>query len=181
MDIFAHALWTGAVAAGVNKKIKGRKINIRWTIFWGVAPDLFAFTIPFIVLAIKVITGTVAPGDIPRPSAVEPAHPPMARLFAYTRLLYSISHSAIIFFLIFGVVFLLMRQPPLAMLGWLFHILIDIPTHSYRFYPTPIFWPISSWQFNGISWTEPWFMIVNYGALAAVYFLLWKNKKSVSS
>ena len=176
MDIFAHALWTGAAAAGANKKIKRRKINIRWAIFWGVLPDFFAFTIPFIVLAIKVITGTVAPGDIPHPSAVEPADPPIARLFAYTRLLYSVSHSAIIFMVIFGIVFLLLRRPPIEMLGWLLHIIIDIPTHSYRLYPTPIFWPVSSWQFDGISWVTPWFMIMNYGSLAVVYLLLYFRK-----
>ena len=178
MDIFAHALWTGAAAAGINKKIRRRKINIRWAIFWGVAPDFFAFTIPFVVLAIKIMTGTVVPGDIPQPSIVEPVHPPITQLFAYTRLLYSISHSAIVFLLVFGVTFLILRRPPLAMLAWLLHILIDIPTHSYQFYPTPIFWPVSSWQFNGISWAQPWFMVVNYGALTLVYFFLWKKNKA---
>ena len=184
MDIFAHALWTGAAARVVNKKIVAgetggahvRPINIRWAIFWGVVPDFFAFTIPFAVLAIKLISGTAAPDDIPHPSIVEPANPPVVRLFAYTRLLYSISHSAIIFLIVFGIVFLIIRRPPIAMLAWLLHLLIDIPTHSYQLYPTPILWPISSWQFNGISWATPWFMAVNYGALALIYFFLFLRK-----
>jgi hypothetical protein len=65
-----------------------------------------------------------------------------------------------------------------AMLGWLVHILIDIPTHSYQFYPTPFLWPLSSWKFNGISWGQKWFMIANYStiviAYAALYF--WSRK-----
>ena len=30
------------------------------------------------------------------------------------------------------------------------------------FLPTPFLWPISDWKFPGISWAEPWFMVVNY-------------------
>ena len=63
------------------------------------------------------------------------------------------------------------------MLGWGLHILIDIPTHSYQFYPTPLLWPVSSWKFNGFSWTTPWFIIVNYLAILLVYALLYILRK----
>ncbi len=58
------------------------------------------------------------------------------------------------------------------MWGWLLHILIDIPTHK-NFYETPFLFPLSGYRFShGISWGHPTFMIINYGALAAVY-LFW--------
>ena len=69
------------------------------------------------------------------------------------------------------------RRMPWEMGGWLLHILIDIPTHSYQFYPTPLCWPISGWKFNGFSWGNAYFLAVNYFALGVIYFLLRKKKR----
>ena len=52
MDIFAHSLWANALARKGKETLekKGKPpINIAWATFFGVFPDLFAFTIPFIV------------------------------------------------------------------------------------------------------------------------------------
>ncbi|OGO06343.1 MAG: hypothetical protein A2Y73_03930 [Chloroflexi bacterium RBG_13_56_8] len=38
--------------------------------------------------------------------------------------------------------------------AWLLHILLDIPTHSRRRMATPIFWPLSRWAFDGLSWAD---------------------------
>jgi hypothetical protein len=61
---------------------------------------------------------------------------------------------------------------PLAYLAWLGHILVDIPTHSKRFFPTPFLWPISDYKVDGISWGVRWFMLANYGSLAAAYAIV---------
>jgi len=45
MDIFAHGLWTAAIATGVNRKI-ARPLRVGWAVFFGVFPDLFAFAPP---------------------------------------------------------------------------------------------------------------------------------------
>jgi hypothetical protein len=71
----------------------------------------------------------------------------------------------------------LIKIIPWEMGGWLVHILCDIPTHSYRFYPTPIFWPLSSWKFNGFSWGVWWFMLLNYSALFIVFLIIYFKKK----
>lgn len=65
--------------------------------------------------------------------------------------------------------------------AWFLHILMDIPTHTYRFYPTPFLWPVSDVKLNGFSWATPWFMIVNYSIIILIYlyFYLKKQKKDV--
>lgn len=191
MDILSHGLWAGAAAKLLNRtklKMRPRKLRTLLTAFWGVFPDLFAFGLPMSVIIVRSILGF--PNEYtPNPVDFEPAGDPaalfrgsasMGEIF-FSRLpalLYHISHSAIVFFAVFGIVWLLRRRPTWELGGWLFHILIDIPTHSYRFYPTPFLWPLSSVKFNGFSWAEPWFMAGNYLALIIVYgFLRVRNRR----
>jgi len=175
MDIFAHGLWAGAAYKAVNKKAK-KPLNVRLAGFWGVFPDLFAFTLGFAWLFGNLIFGDMSFTDLPRPDSVEPAPQDTLPIFRLTSMLYSISHSAIVFLIVFGVVFLIFRRPIWELGGWFIHILLDIPTHSYQFYPTPFLWPISGWKFDGFSWGTPWFLILNYSAIIIVYWFLRRKK-----
>ena len=175
MDIFAHGLWAGAAYKAVNKKAK-KPLNVRLAGFWGVFPDLFAFTLGFAWLFGNLIFGDMSFTDLPRPDSVEPAPQDTLPIFRLTSMLYSISHSAIIFLIVFGVVFLILRRPLWELGGWFIHILLDIPTHSYQFYPTPFLWPLSGWKFDGFSWGTPWFLILNYLAIIIAYWLLRRKK-----
>ena len=139
-------------------------------------PDLFAFTIPFIWLFGNLIFGGMSFADLPRPGEIEPAPQDTLPIFRLTSTLYNISHSAIIFLIVFGVVFLILRRPLWELGGWFIHILLDIPTHSYQFYPTPFLWPLSGWKFDGFSWGTPWFLILNYSAIIIAYWLLRRKK-----
>jgi hypothetical protein len=130
-------------------------------------PDLFAFTVPFTLALWQGVTAS--PG-----TAVHGGRLPRLDL-AWQ--LYHYSHSLVVFAAVFALVWLVCRRPVLAMLGWPLHILIDIPTHTAQFFPTPFLWPISSFQASGISWANRWFMLCNYTALAAVYFLLWRSRR----
>ena len=215
MDILAHGLWAAALAKGANLKNNSNKgvgkVSVWHTAFWGIFPDLFAFTIPFAWLIIGPLFGD----DIPRMGPPEEGEPPPNLdhwAFRLASLLYNYSHSLIIFAIISIVVLFvrhhsvilslskyLDRRPPNSVeftlyntkepnpsqsfrittkknpweiLGWPLHILIDIPTHTYQFYPTPFLWPISTYKFDGISWGTPWFMIVNYSSLAIVLITL---------
>ena len=177
MDIFAHGLWTGALYKGVNRKV-AKPFKVWQAVFWGVFPDLFAFAVPLAGLIWNWTFDGLNFSDFPDPSKTEPPPPDTLWFFRLASFLYSISHSLVIFVLVFGFIWLIRKQPVWELGGWLLHILIDIPTHSYNFYPTPAFWPVSYWKFNGFSWGTPWFMIVNYSALVFVYFLLRKKKKT---
>ena len=182
MDIFSHGLWAGAVGKGLNDFILKPKLKkplkLKWLVLWGIFPDIFSFAIPFIWLFWSLAFGNFKLSDLPRPESMEPAasnHLPW--VFQLANFLYNFSHSFVIFLLIFAVVFIIFKRPVWELSGWLLHIIIDIPTHSYQFYPTPFLWPVSSIKFNGFSWATPWFLIANYAAIFLVYLILFIKKK----
>ena|SRR3989344_2529681 len=175
MDILAHGLWVGAGYKAFNKK-NDRRLNTKAAVFWGVFPDLFAFTISFSWMAWHLFIGDFNASQIPHPGAVEPPVADTIWVFRLSHQLYSVSHSLIVFFAVFMLVFVLWRRPIWELGGWLIHILIDIPTHTYQFFPTPILWPISDITLSGMSWATPTFLITNYALLALIYWLLRERK-----
>lgn len=176
MDILAHGLWTAAAAKALNKSSR-QLLNIKWATFWGVFPDLAAFTPLFIWLFWKLIFGGRSFFCFGEAACAASSRmlPPMA-LENLTKNLYKFSHSLIIFLAVFILAYLILRRPRWELGGWLLHILIDIPTHSTHFYPTPFLWPIASVRFNGYSWAHPWFLGVNYLAIIIVYVIFWRKK-----
>lgn len=177
MDIFAHGLWTAVAYKAVNQK---KHISLRvWTAsFWGIFPDLFAFTIPFVWIVWSIISGRFMFSDFPRSGDVEPVSQSILPVFKLASSLYNMSHSAVVFFVAYGITAFILRRHVWEMGGWLLHILIDVPTHTYHLYPTPVLWPFSSWKFNGISWGVWWFQLINYSALIAAFLLL--RRKNVN-
>lgn len=162
MDIFAHGLWAAAGAAGAKRKWNIR-IRPLHAAAWGMFPDLFAFTVP-VLLTFR---------DRWLHPELFPAGSHRGGHFDLGWQLYQVSHSLIVFGAVFGLAWVLFRRPVLAMLAWLLHVLIDIPTHTYRFFPTPFLWPLSDYRTSGISWGNRWFLIANYSGLAAAYLALW--------
>lgn len=170
MDILAHTLWAGAGARGANSvnKNKFSHINIGWAAFWGVFPDLFAFMIPIVLRFYFVVFGQSSASSFfirtnGGMSGVEDG-------FNIVRDLYQYSHSLIIFAIVFFVAWIFYRRPRFELLGWVLHILIDIPSHTLAFYPTPFLFPISNYKFPyGIQWSSAWFMIINYSLLLVVW------------
>ena len=155
MDVVSHGLW-GSLAFGR----KNRKSF--WTAFcFGVAPDLFSFGVFFLSTLL---------GFSERPHfGSEPPDP--ALIPAYVGSLYNFTHSLLVFaaaFLLLGVI---VRRPVWEASAWGLHILFDIPTHSYRFFPTPFLWPLSGFRVNGQSWASPWIFFPNIIILALLY--LW--------
>jgi len=57
----------------------------------------------------------------------------------------------------------------MALLGWVSHIVIDVFTHSADYFPVAVLYPFTDRGFDGIAWTSPWFMALNYGSLAAFW------------
>jgi len=178
MDIIAHGLWTAAATRFANRSKKTEKpIKIGWATFWGIFPDLFAFAPLFSFLIVGAILGNVNFSHLPGPDSLEPAQGDTLFLFKLTGTLYSMSHSLIIFGIVLGLIYVILKRFPWEMMGWLLHVLIDIPTHSYAFYPTPFLWPLSDVKLGGLSWANPWFMAVNYAAIIIVYIILWRTGK----
>lgn len=154
MDTFAHGLWTYAIFH--DKKYV-------WpAVLFGVLPDILSFGI---LMAVNVFSGNFHKG-MPRLETIP------KWLFAA----YNLTHSLVMFSLVFFAIFIITKNWYWPLLGWAIHILIDIPTHSTRYFPTPFLWPLSSYSFNGISWATPWFMAVNYLSLIVVFILIYLKK-----
>lgn len=171
MDILAHTLWANAGARGAKAiaKSKGNKefkISPAWTGFFGVAPDFFAFTIPFLIGIYNLLFNPAFEGGFG-------GHHIEVNGFDLAAYLYQFSHSLVIFILVFILVWVIYKRPRYELLGWALHILIDIPSHSAGFYPTPFLFPISDYKFlYGVSWANSWYMIINYTALASIWSMI---------
>jgi hypothetical protein len=161
LDILAHALWT--TAAGIETRRKWKlPIQPGWAAAWGVLPDLVAFTVPAAVRIWRFATGA---SRSLLPDGSGPS-------FDWVWGLYNGTHSAVVFTLCFGGVWLLLRKPMLEMLGWALHIGLDVFTHRGLF-AIRFLWPLSPLHFDGIRWEAPWLLAANYAALASVWLLLW--------
>jgi len=53
--------------------------------------------------------------------------------------------------------------------AWGLHVVMDVPTHSYALFPTPVFWPIAQWKFDGWQWMTPDILVPNYVLLFLLY------------
>jgi hypothetical protein len=185
MDILAHTLWANAMARGANiiaeKKNQsapdqsggqvGKKfhMHVGWTAFFGVFPDLFAFTIPFTLRFYNILfSGNPVSSFFMNPH--REGERVVAGGFDLAHNLYQYSHSLVIFTVVFVLVWAFYKRPRYELLGWGLHILIDIPSHVLAFYPTPFLFPISDYRFPyGIQWSNYWYMVINYGALLLVW------------
>lgn len=182
MDILAHTLWANYGVRIANKKIKDNnkkvpKIKVFWTSFFGIFPDLFAFTIPFVIGIYSIlITGESF-------SSMRSHHGPVGG-FNIAGTLYQYSHSLVIWATVFIIIWFLYKRPRFELFGWLLHILIDIPSHAIEFYPTPFLFPFSEYRFPyGVSWGNKYYMIINYSLLliVSIYMIVKysKHKKNV--
>jgi membrane-bound metal-dependent hydrolase YbcI (DUF457 family) len=153
MDTLAHGLWTNAIFSRQQSRDKW------WAIFFGIAPDALSFG-PFV--GWKLATNSFAFRMTP-PDLVVAA--------------YALTHSLVIFAFFFGLA-LWWRggQPWWPLLAWGLHIVVDIFSHSYDYFPTPFLFPFSRFEVNSISWAEPTFMIANYTFLALVYFEIYRRQ-----
>lgn len=166
MDTLSHALWGGVAFGRRNKR------SFLLASFFGFAPDIFSFGILF---AANIL------GISERPN-FENGPPDMSSIPAYVDSLYNATHSLIIFALVFGLVWVIRKKPLKEMGGWIFHILLDIPTHSTAFFATPFLWPLSSYKFDGEPWGNPWIFFPNVILLIATYsyFYIYKKRKSLA-
>jgi hypothetical protein len=81
-------------------------------------------------------------------------------------------------------VWALVRRPVWVVAAWGLHVLIDIPTHSLKLFPTPFLWPLSSFKINGANWGQP--AILGTDALLllvaySVWFFLRRRSNAVAA
>lgn len=147
MDTFSHALW--------GYGLFGYRRFAGLALLFGALPDLVSFGA---YLALRVFDGSYQPGP-----------PPLETLPHWLFISYDIWHSFVICFPVIGLVALWRRDIAFAMLGWPFHILLDFPFHTLRYFPTPIFWPISDFVVDGIAWSRPEVWFPNLAGLIVLF------------
>jgi len=175
MDILAHGLWTNILYKTIPAT-RQEQNTTGWGIFFGIFPDLAAFTPVFVFIFYRAIFLGQKLAFV-RPEDGNEGIP----LSDLTHTLYNFSHSLVIWVVVFGISWLILRKVPWVLLGWALHICIDIFSHSSQFFPTPFLFPISKFFINGWSWGEPVFMAVNYGLLIILYiFVVPKLKRRFS-
>ena len=90
----------------------------------------------------------------------------------YVHHLYDVTHSLMIFLAVFLVVWAIRKRPVWELGAWGLHVLVDVPTHSSSFFPTPVFWPLFNWKFDGWQWMNPAILVPNYVLLVLVLCLV---------
>lgn len=151
MDTVSHALW-GKGLFGYRK--------YRWyAVIFGAVPDLLSFGIYFLFNLLTNIQN------------LKFGKPELHEIPSWVFSLYDFSHSIVIACLFIAAVYTVNKDFCFPMLAWPLHILIDFFTHSIEFFPTPIFWPISDFRFDGIPWSNPiiWLSNIFFIVLIFVY------------
>ena len=105
----------------------------------------------------------------------EPAMAAWARLAEHH--IHCSAHSVVVLILATAACWRWLPRVAPALLGWWMHLLLDVPTHSREYYAVTVFYPLTEWSFDGIAWTTPWVLAVNYAALAAAYLALFATRK----
>ena len=155
MDTISHALW-GKGLFGYRK--------YKWLpVFFGAVPDLASFGLYFLYNLII------------NPTTMKLGKPELTDIPSWVFTMYNISHSLIIALLFIMLVYIIKRDVCFSMLAWPFHIILDFFTHSKEYFPTPIFWPISDYRFDGIPWSNQYIMI---GNIVCIFFVFVYRRKT---
>jgi membrane-bound metal-dependent hydrolase YbcI (DUF457 family) len=161
MDVISHGLW-----GGIGFGRKSRK-NYIAAFLIGTSPDIFSFGIFWIARilglsqSIDFSSGHLDQNLVPQ----------------YVHILYNITHSFVTFALVFFLVWFFMKKPYWPLGAWFLHILIDIPSHSFTFFPTPFLWPVSNFKVDGIGWGNPIIFFPNVIILILLYALFYIRYK----
>ncbi len=153
MDFVSHGLWGGVSFGRRNKKFFLLAAGI------SIMPDILTEGLFFILYLLSI-------GGIP---GWESGHPNIGDYPMFAQNLYNITHSFVIFALVFALFWVVTRKPVWAVAAWGLHILIDIPTHSLTLFPTPFLWPISDFRVDGVGWDNPAILAIDILLLIIAY------------
>jgi len=154
MDFIAHALWTYIIFYDTP--------YVFLAIIFGILPDLITFGPSF---SNFILTKKYKKADFKDPEKS------LKYLPGYVFELYKITHSLVIFGIVFLFIFLINGSVYWPVFGWLIHIIVDIPLHTKNFFPVNFLYPISNYSVNGIKWGTKRFMIINYSVILIIFLI----------
>jgi membrane-bound metal-dependent hydrolase YbcI (DUF457 family) len=147
MDFISHTLW--------GYSLFGFRGNPKTSLAFGAMPDLISFGPVFVG---NLINGTHKRG-----------RPEISQIPDWSIFAYDFSHSLLCASLAILLVAKLNKGVAWAMLAWPAHILLDIPFHTKNYFPTKMFWPLTDFSIDGISWGTP---VVWYTQLVLLFTVL---------
>lgn len=164
MDIISHGLWGGVTLGRKKRK------DFIYAFGLSILPDILAEGIMF---------GMIYFGVNNMPS-LEHGHPDIIEFPTYAQNFYNATHSLIFFIMVFAIIWLIRKKPFWLLLAWAFHIIIDIPTHSFKLFPTPFLWPISDFKIDGIPWDNSIILVPNI-LLLVIFYYFWLYRSKAKS
>lgn len=160
MDVFSHGAW-GFAALHRDRDLRW------WAVLAGAAPDLLWFVPSTIgAFATRGWDALRLGGQREIWRADGPPLPPelVESYFRY----YIYTHSLVLLAIVTAAVLATRwRRAAWLAIPYALHILMDIPTHER--YQTQPFAPLSSWQIEGMTWSDPRIFFPNLVALALAY------------
>tara|TARA_B100000029_G_scaffold443701_1_gene462930 strand:- start:11 stop:481 length:471 start_codon:yes stop_codon:yes gene_type:complete len=141
MDTLSHALW--------GKGLFGYRKYRKYALLFGALPDLMSFGF---YMLYNLITN---------PNHFKLGKPSLEELPSWIFQLYDFSHSIIIAIFFIAIVYQINKDFCFPMFAWPCHIILDFFTHSKEYFPTPIFWPIANYKFDGTPWSVPSIWVAN--------------------
>lgn len=163
MDVISHAL-IGKIFCYFDKKARGLSQQF-WVIFFSTMPDLVL--IPFYIVLGKNNQRFLWIAQNQDWNGASTAYP-------FLTSLYNSTHSIFFAFLIILPIVFLLKLPKSAFFVYLFHIIIDIFTHTGEWAIKPFF-PLNNFEINGFSdvWAWPiWVMALSWIVLILIIFSL---------
>ncbi len=155
MDTFSHALW--------GRGLFGYRGHPWLALLFGAMPDLSSFGL---LMIYRLFNGTYVPGP-----------PPLATMPEWVFSSYNLTHSFVVALLLVWLAALMNRAVAFAMLGWPFHICLDFPFHTAKYFPTKIFWPLSDFYVDGVSWATPAVWFPNIAGLIVLFVWRYMQRK----
>ncbi len=157
MDTLSHALW--------GYGLFGYKRYAALAIFFGAMPDLISFGL---LMVMDVFSNGLHWHAGP---------PPIESLPQWLFRSYAVGHSFVVSFSVIALVAWFRRGIAFAMLAWPFHIVLDFPFHSFKYFPTPMFWPLSDFKIDGIPWSHWYIWWPNVAGLVILLTYRYRQKK----
>ena len=158
MDTLSHALW--------SKGVFGYRGSGKLAVFFGVFPDI-SFGALF---SIKIISGTLDYSGGPTLENLKQLEP----IPSWVLYMDNFTNSFVISFAVIGITYFIKSKLIWPMFAWPFHIVLDFAFHTKDLFPIQLFWPISSFFIDGISWSHPQIWYPNFAGILILFF--WRYK-----
>ena len=164
MDTLSHALW--------GRGLFGYR-GSRWLpIFFGVFPDLLSFGTLFVI---RIIKGDLNYSGLPTLESLLQLEPFPGWIFVMD----NITHSFVTAFFFISIMYYFKRELVWPMLSWPFHIVLDFAFHTKELFPVKLFWPLTDFYIDGISWSHPDVWFSNEAGIIILFIYRWRTKQNL--